>query len=103
MQSFLSSKLDGGEWSASRSDRLIPRTERWYLSNSRFRIGCGVHSAPCSVCTGVLARGYSGRGVKLNIHLYSVPRLRIRIAITPLPLFVLMEWTAKNFVFVTGK
>lgn len=32
--------------------------------------------------------------MKLNIHRYSVPRLRIT-AVTPLPLFVFMQWTAK--------
>ena len=32
MHSFLTSKLEGDEWSASRSVRLIPGKELWYSS-----------------------------------------------------------------------
>jgi len=38
--------------------------------------GCGVHPGSCSVGTGVLSRGYSGRCMKFNIHLHLVPSWR---------------------------
>jgi hypothetical protein len=35
LHSFLTSAVDGGEWSTSRPGRFTPLKERWYVSNSR--------------------------------------------------------------------
>ena len=50
----------------------------------------GAHPALYSMGSGVLSRGYSGRGVKLTTHLHLVPRLRMSGAIPLIPLYAFM-------------
>ena len=42
-----------------------------------FQIGCGAHSAPYSMDTGVLSRKLRGRFVKMTTHLQIVSKLRM--------------------------
>jgi len=48
-------------------------------------------------------QGYSGRGVKLTIHLHLVLRLRMRGGIHPLPHYAFMAWClikhGNSFIF----
>jgi hypothetical protein len=60
--------------------------------------GCGPHTAS-SVGTGVLSRGYSGRGVKLTTHFYLIPRLRMSGAVPLLRLYTFMAWTGRTLPF----
>ena len=48
-------------------------------------------SACCSMGTGVLCRGSSGQGVKVNSHLHLVPRL-MSGALPLRPLYAFMAW-----------
>jgi hypothetical protein len=42
--------------------------------------------------SGVIYRGQYGRGVKLNTHVHPVWRLRMKVAIPPLPLYAFVTY-----------
>lgn len=85
------------------------RVERsWFRKKVRARdfslppnvqIGSAAHTTSYSTGTGILFREHIGRGVKLTIHLYPVPRLRMSEAIPQFPLYDFMVWTGKPLPF----
>jgi hypothetical protein len=60
------------------------------------RAGAETHTASCSVGTGFVPQGKSGRGVKLTNHVLLV-ELRMNGAVPLVSLYAFMMWTGIDF------
>jgi hypothetical protein len=73
-----------------------PRKGKIFVLFFQTSTGSGSHPAPCSRDTAIPSREQSSRGVKFTNHISPPPRLRIRGAITFLPLHASVAWTGKT-------
>jgi hypothetical protein len=69
------------------------RSKIFFLQN--LQIDREATQPPVLLLSGFLLRGQSGRGVKVIMHLYLVPRLRMSEAVLLLSLHDFMTWTKK--------
>jgi hypothetical protein len=73
-----------------------PRKGKLFVFFFQTSTGSGSHPACYSRDTGIPSREQSSRGVKFNYLIYPPPRLRIRGAITFLPLYTSVALTGKT-------
>jgi hypothetical protein len=71
----------------------IPSREKGNSSpHYRIQTGSVVHPASFPKIPGTLTAGLSGRGVNLTTQFHTMSRLRMNVAMPPLPPYVLMIW-----------
>jgi hypothetical protein len=74
--------MDQREKNPDRKKTKISVGARYFAA---VKTGPGAHPASCTMATGPISRGYSGRGVELTTHPHLVPRLKKEYSYTSTP------------------
>ena len=79
--------------------RFIPGRDKIFSLLHNIQTSSGAHSASISRVLGVLSLEVKQPGCEVTNHFHVILRPRMSVAISLLPLYVLMVWTATTSLF----